>query len=208
MPSTSSPTPIDSVSVSAESDPETLAPTLPRENLVQTTPPKSSRLFRAPWSPGVQIWTHLILFCCVVALVLVWSLPDPLHPDRPYWVTLAVLMGVAGSWAVGVRSYEVTPQGLRIRRGLGSTWYAWESLDFLELNPRAARGSWRLFGLSGLFSYTGWFWNRDLGVFRLHGTDLTRTVLMRFGLRTILVTPDPPIEFVNAVEKIAWTSQK
>jgi hypothetical protein len=135
---------------------------------------------------------------------LAWAMPNPEHPNLLIWMIGGSISFLILGFLLSVRGYEVTDRGLRILRGGWSTWLAWESLDFVEFEPKASRRSWRLFGMSAFFAYAGWFWNREYGCYRLYGTDLTRTVLLRFGRQTVMVTPDPPIEFVNSVDQMAW----
>ncbi|GMU68144.1 MAG: hypothetical protein AMXMBFR37_04770 [Steroidobacteraceae bacterium] len=65
-----------------------------------------------------------------------------------------------------------------------------------------ARGSLRLWGNSGLFAITGWFWNRRLGRFRMFATDLSRAVLLEFARRKVLVTPHDPQAFIVHARKL------
>ena len=58
-------------------------------------------------------------------------------------------------------------------------------------------------GNGGLFVFSGYFWTRALGWFRLYGNDiLGRAVLLDFGDRKVVITPGDPQAFVAAAEKL------
>lgn len=61
------------------------------------------------------------------------------------------------------------------------------------------RGSLRLCGNGGMFSFTGWYRNRALGVYRAFVTDLKSTVVLKFAKRTIVVSPERPEEFAAEI---------
>jgi hypothetical protein len=48
-----------------------------------------------------------------------------------------------------------------------------------------------------MFSFSGLYWNRNLGHYRAFVTDLNHTVVLRFVTRTLVVSPDRPEEFVR-----------
>jgi hypothetical protein len=54
-------------------------------------------------------------------------------------------------------------------------------------------------GNGGLFSFTGWYWNKTLGSFRAFATDFRYTVVLKREGSTVVVTPDDPQGFVQAV---------
>lgn len=59
------------------------------------------------------------------------------------------------------------------------------------------RGSLRICGNGGIFSFSGWFWNKRLGAYRALVTDGAKTVVLRFDKRKWVVSPDAPEEFVR-----------
>jgi len=103
------------------------------------------------------------------------------------------------SAAFMVRGYVLTDTSLIIKR-LG-----WEHrLDLFRLisatvDPDAFRRSLRLFGNGGFFSFTGWFRNKKLGVYRAYATDARRAVVLRFSDKTVVITPDDPQKFAAEI---------
>jgi hypothetical protein len=65
--------------------------------------------------------------------------------------------------------------------------------------PGSASSALRVCGNGGLFAFSGWFWNRQLGRFRMCATDLAHTVVLRFQDRIWVITPDRPEAFARAL---------
>ena len=68
-----------------------------------------------------------------------------------------------------------------------------------RFDPSAMCGSVRTCGNGGLFSFTGWYWNRKIGKYRAFITDPAKAVVLVFANRRIVVTPDRPEDFVRAL---------
>ena len=61
-------------------------------------------------------------------------------------------------------------------------------------------GSLRTMGIGGLFGFVGYFHNEILGSYRAYATNELNTVVLVFDGETIVVTPDDPEAFVEAVK--------
>lgn len=88
----------------------------------------------------------------------------------------------------------------------GAPWgkaLCWSSAGLIsaEAMPEAMSGSLRTCGNGGAFSFTGWYWSRRLGAFRAYVTDLNRTVVLRFGKRTVIVSPGAPEDFAKELNR-------
>ena len=64
-------------------------------------------------------------------------------------------------------------------------------------------GSIRLFGNGGVFCFIGYYRNAILGNYRAYVTDYAKSVILEFGGRKILVSPDDPEAFVEALRESA-----
>jgi hypothetical protein len=154
--------------------------------------------FAAPWSAALRATSvaATLLFLGVAAFGL-------LSPGLPRSARLALtvlppLMLVVGALGT-VRGYGLTPGTLWVRRLLWDTRISLEGLRACRVEPEAARPTLRLFGNGGLYAYSGWFWNRRLGRFRLYATNLDRPVVLRFDRRVVVISPDRPEEFGRTV---------
>jgi len=167
--------------------------------------------FNAPWGAPLAVMTGA---CSVVCLFL--SLPGVVislggssvlrafgMSMIPLWIgwllVVVPISTMVASAVFMVRGYVLTDISLVIKR-LG-----WESrLDLSRLisatlDPNALEGSLRLFANGGFFSFTGWFRNKKLGVYRAYATDMKRAVVLRFSGKTVVVTPDDPQKFVAEI---------
>lgn len=155
--------------------------------------------FRAPW-PGVLI---AISLGGTLALVLATAIALAVLPPQPQPLRVAVgalpVAIVLGCLAFMVRGYVVTDRELIIQRlGWANRWPL-AQLESARVDPQAMRYSLRLWGNGGLFAFCGWFRNRRLGLYRAFATDPKRSVVLRFRRRTIVVTPEDPAAFVQAL---------
>jgi hypothetical protein len=154
--------------------------------------------YKAPWGKTL-CW--MSAFSVVVVLAV--SVPIFLKIKRePAGWLVALLLPVATLFIV--RSYAIEPNVLAIRRLLWTTRLPLAGLQSAEVSPNVMRGSLRLFGNGGMFSFTGLFRNRALGNYRAFVTDLTRTVVLRFPKRTVVVSPENPERFVADISEFAF----
>lgn len=98
-----------------------------------------------------------------------------------------------------IRGYSVTAGTLLIHRPFWTTRVPLDGLQSVLFEPDAMRGSIRLLGNGGLFSFTGLFRNNTLGCYHGFATDLRRTVVLRFHSRTVVVSPAAPGTFARDI---------
>ncbi len=96
-----------------------------------------------------------------------------------------------------IRGYTVQDDAILIHRLLWVTRLPLAGLTGASFEPDAMRRSIRTLGNGGLFSFTGMYHNRQLGAYRAFVTDLHRTVVLRLGKKTVVVSPATPDEFVR-----------
>ncbi len=150
--------------------------------------------YRAPWGSSLK---------AISTIVSVLSIGLLLLPHlRQHWMSLiwvqAVLPTIVAVCALfTVRGYRVESGVLVIERLLWGTRIPLDGLLSATVEPRAMRCSIRTFGNGGMFSFTGFYWSPGLGHYRAFVTDLSRTVVLRFVTRTIVISPDDPEEMVR-----------
>jgi hypothetical protein len=158
--------------------------------------------FGAPRGRTLKLTTILCLFICfsipVIGLINYSAFPGPLR----WTLMLFPLLIVAGAAPFMVRGYTVTDGAVIIHRLGWSYHLELASLLSVEADPSAMKGSIRLAGNGGLFAFCGWFRNSKLGVYRAFCTDVAHAVVLRFPDRTVVVTPDQPEKFVQAVKEL------
>lgn len=154
---------------------------------------------RAPWCP--LLWTMSILataLCAGVAAVLLYH--DPGSPVART-IALAVLAIPLGALPFVVRGYSVQPDAILVQRLWWQTHISLAGLRSAYPGENVVRGSIRVFGNGGLFSFTGRYWNRRLGSYRALVTDPRKTVVLEFVDRKLVISPEDPAAFLRAIGK-------
>jgi hypothetical protein len=161
--------------------------------------------FAAPWSRVLKT-VSVAASALVIGITLFVSI---VLPDKAGWVKWTVLP--AGLLIVGisalftVRGYEWDGRHLLVRRLFWNTRLSLAGLRDAYADPEAMRGSIRVCGNGGLFSFSGWFWSKRLGSYRALATDPRRAVVLVLPSKKIVVTPADPATFVQAVGSEAGT---
>ena len=96
-----------------------------------------------------------------------------------------------------VTGYVVEGDCLYIERLLWSTRISLTGLSKAWPDPNVCKGSLRIFGNGGLYSFTGIYQNKTLGRYRLFATDLARSVVLVLPQSRIVITPAAPQVFVD-----------
>jgi len=99
-----------------------------------------------------------------------------------------------------VQGYAVRDGQLLVHRLGWATRFDLADLRRVEIAPGVMRGSLMTFGNGGLFGFVGHFRNDDLGAYRAYATKKENAVVLRLNGRPVVVTPDEPAAFVDAVE--------
>lgn len=158
--------------------------------------------FRAPWSRSLKLGTGAALVILAsVALVGVFTGPRQL---AIWWAAMVVLpiLIVLSALPFLVRGYTLGEHTLEIERLGWTTVLPLAGLEKASGDLELLRGSLRVFGNGGLFSITGWFWNRRVGFYRAYATDLSRAVFLKYkDRRPVLVTPHDTYHFLVTIGK-------
>jgi len=158
--------------------------------------------FGAPRSRTLKLTTTFALFICfgipIIGFISYSDFPGPLR----WSIMLLPLFLIACAAPFMVRGYTVTDGALIVHR-LG--WNFRISLGGLmsaEADPAAMDRSIRISGNGGLFVFCGLFRNSKLGMYRAFCTDAAHAVVLRFPDRIVVVTPDQPEKFVEAIKEL------
>jgi hypothetical protein len=155
--------------------------------------------FRAPWSRSLKVASRIaVILLLGIAVVGFLLLPARLPLLRALVIALPACILASGLLFM-VSGYSLTASALEIERPLWSTTFLLSDLVSVAGDAEALQGALRLFGNGGLFSFTGIFWKRKVGLFHAYGTDPGRAVILKFRQRTIVITPDDPQRFIVRV---------
>ena len=159
--------------------------------------------FSAPWSVSLRL-VSLVAVVLLLAVAVLGLLVGSQQSHLLLVICATPLILLCACLLFVVRGYVLTLQQLEVRRLLWSTPVSLAGLDSVAAEPRALRGSLRLFGNGGLFAITGWFWNRRIGRFRAYATDPQRAVLLRYrDGACVVVTPHDVQHFIIAARRMA-----
>jgi hypothetical protein len=162
------------------------------------------RVAVAPWSTSLKVMSAISL---VILAGVPWLVKRTVPPDAfTNWVvsfvTWACVVVVIGSLLLVIRAYELDRSQLVVHRLLWPTRIDIRGLTRVWHDPAALKGSLRVLGNGGLFSFSGLFYNRALGRYRLFGTDPKRAVVMLMTARAVVVTPEDPDAFIRVVHDL------
>ncbi len=148
------------------------------------------RYFQAPW--GWSLWT--VTVAAGGGLVIGAAVSGSL------WVQVLLGSILLGTLVFSVRGYSVQGGQIHIHRLGWTTRFDLEELQDVDMQPGVMNGSIRTFGNGGLFGFTGWYRNSTLGSYRAYATTGENAVVLHTDDGPVVVTPDDPAAFVEAVE--------
>lgn len=161
--------------------------------------------FKAPWGRTliiVSLFSTLMFFA--IAIVMAnggqqpWFISLPRVSSHTFAIVLLLLLP-AGALPFIIRGYTITGSSILIHRLWWNTILPLKDILSVEAEPLVMNGSFRTCGNGGLYSFTGWYWSRELGRFHAYVTDLNRTVVVRMSRRTVVLSPEDPEAFVRAI---------
>jgi len=159
----------------------------------------SDSVFKAPWG-STLISVTVLASGLFLGIVLIGAFSGP-QDQASWWLLMEgmplLIWAIAGLFTI--RGYILTDQTLAVRRLFGHTSIALHDLQSAEYRPGAMRHSLRTWGNGGLLSFTGKFWNAELGLYRAFVTDLEHTVVLTFPDRKIVLSPENTGEFVDSI---------
>lgn len=157
-------------------------------------------VFAAPWGRALRVMsTTISLLMLGIAAV---GLLNPMPQGARLAMILSPALFLLGGWIFQVRGFTVLPEPpprIEIQRPLWTTTLLLRDLQAIERDPTLLQHSLRVAGNGGFFSFTGWFWNRRLGRFRLFANDPALAVALRFPDRRVVLAPADPDRFIQAV---------
>lgn len=154
--------------------------------------------FAAPWATSLKI---ISLLATLLLVTVAWFLSLREHIPLPaLWAIRVLPVLLTGACALfTVRGYELDKGELRVRRLLWRTRIPLHSLVDAEWRQGPFGRAMRTCGNGGLFSFSGWFYQKGIGSFRALATRTGDAVILTFRDRKpIVVTPGDPAGFVQA----------
>jgi hypothetical protein len=151
------------------------------------------KYYHARWSRA------LVVMSVISSVILIGVSAALLARGAVRFAAAFPLLVLAGGALFTIRGYSVRSGLLLVHRLGWNTQLPLHQLQSAQFQPDAMKGSLRVFGNGGLFSFTGLYRNRQLGSYRAFVTDLRHTVVLRFPTRNVVVSPAEPEDFVREV---------
>jgi hypothetical protein len=144
--------------------------------------------FRAPWSATLKISTAILTIMLVVAMII----------SGPVGALLCAALYSAYLLSM-VTGYSVQPGKIVVHGLLWRKAFDLCELQDIQVQPNITNNSVRGFRLSSIFSSMGYFSNQELGRYLGYVTDPQNAVVLNFISQRVVVTPDDPHAFREAV---------
>ena len=158
--------------------------------------------FNAPWGTSLKILTGLGLLI-LIGVPVIGLATGP--QGNPGWILsmiiLPLLLLLIAAFFM-IRGYVLTEDTLLIQRLGWVSKVDLSGLNAAEIDPNAMTKSIRTFGNGGLFCFAGKFRNKKLGSYRAFVTAPSRSVILRFPDRTLVVSPGEPEAFTAKIKKL------
>jgi hypothetical protein len=158
----------------------------------------------APWSTSLKVTSAVgTVLILGVGIGAYRAIPVPTGFTHQFGLVVAMILPalLVGSLLFMVTGYEVEGTELYVKRLLSSTRISLQGLDRVWLEPAVCKGSIRIFGNGGLFSFTGLFYSKRLGRYRLFATDISRSIVLILPSRVVVITPAQPETFIEHVRQ-------
>jgi len=150
--------------------------------------------YKAPWCISMIVVS--VLATALLVGVTVGAQPWAARHGHDWlaWQPLVIVFGCA---LFTIRGYSITPDAILVHRLFWATRLPRAGLQSARVDPKAMRRSIRTCGNGGFFSISGFYWNKSLGSYRAFVTDPRRAVILKYTRRTVVMSPEPPEEFVR-----------
>jgi len=154
--------------------------------------------FSAPWGTAVAVVSVLTTLFCIALAIVFFVLDIGSLRLLPIAFFLALPAGAA---LFTVRGYAIGDGRLHVRRLLGTDSISLDGLRSAERAPGVMKRGLRICGNGGLFSFTGYYHNQELGAYRAWVMHLDRAVVLRFADRVRVISPGEPEAFLEALAR-------
>ena len=154
----------------------------------------------APWTTGLKIVSFVGSLALLFGGVLAYrAIPDP--GGFTHWFGLCISLSLpavlVGCLFFVVTGYTVEGTDLYVNRLVTRTRIPLEGIGKAWHGGTVCKGSLRVFGNGGLFSFTGIYRNAALGTYRLYATDFSKAVVLQLPDRVVVITPASPEGFLE-----------
>ena len=154
--------------------------------------------FKASFDWMVKIVTGSFCLFFLTFLVL-WFINIETSSTPVFSVIMLLILFVV--YLLHVQHYEVTHEGIKIKRLIGSKQIDFNNIKRVDRVKNDDLGVIiRTFGNGGIFGISGFYKSTIYGKLTLFATQQRNYVIVETDLKKYVLTPDEPFEFVKSVE--------
>lgn len=154
----------------------------------------------APWPRSLKTISALSAALLVVAGIAAYrAIPLASGFAHSFGLAIALVFPaiLIGSLMFMVTGFSVDGSTLLVERLFLSTRIALGGVRRVFADPAVCKGSVRLIGNAGLFSFTGLYQSKALGRYRLFATDFSHSVVLLLPKGAVVITPQSPAAFIE-----------
>ncbi len=137
-------------------------------------------------------WVSALSCALLIGLGLMFQFSATRLPSGLNWMSWALMALPLICLLFIVRGYRIDGGTLYVRRLVHETAIDLRDLSSVEVVPKAFDRALRVFGNGGLFSFSGWFWRRGMGLMKAYAMDIGPGLLLRWSDRAVVLTPTDP----------------
>lgn len=146
--------------------------------------------------------TSLILLSSLATLLIAGIIARIIWRGYHHPWAIVFLGGIIAVAALfTIRGYSITSDEIMVRRLFWNTRLPRAELASAKFDPNAMAKSIRTFGNGGLFSFSGFYHNKTLGMYRAFVTDPKQTVVLTYPKRTVVISPAQPEDFLRELKQ-------
>jgi hypothetical protein len=161
--------------------------------------------YSAPWSTSLKLVSLLgSILLGYGAFAAFRDVPTPAGFTHNFGIGVALLpvVALAASVFFIVSGYTIDSTALWVERLITSTRVPLSGLSRVLADANICKGSIRVIGNAGLFSFCGWFYSKRLGRYRIFATDIRKVVVLQFPDRVVVVSPAARQAFIQHLQHI------
>lgn len=153
----------------------------------------------APWTLTLKLVSVFATVALLGTAVAAYqAAPSAAGFTRSFGIGVAALpvLLLLGAFWYQVTGYAIEDDQLCVHRLLTATRIPLKGLRRAWAEPAICKGSIRVWGNGGMFAFTGLYYSKALGRYRLFATDLSRAVVLELPDRVVVLTPEDPEGFL------------
>ena len=144
---------------------------------------------------AAPLCTSIIIVSALVTLLLVFLGFMHFHP----LLTALCIVILLASLLSMVKGYSIEDNTLIIHRPLWTNKFSLSPSTSTSIEKPGF--TLRVFGNGGMFSGTGYFWNKEKGMFRAFITDPKTMIWVNTGSKLLVISPEDKKGFISYIEQ-------